>query len=300
MADLTLELLRESLGSVARAAPETGSILVGLIGNGIKPSRTPALHEREGAAQGLAYVYRLIDVEALGLDAGALPELVAGARRLGCTGLNITHPFKQAVIPLLAALTPEAQLIGAVNTVVFGASGRAIGHNTDWSGFADSFAREFADVPRRRVVQLGAGGAGAAVGYALLTLGASELAIVDIDPARAKNLAASLSAHFGSGRAVARETSALDAADGLVNATPVGMAGHPGMPMARDDLRRELWVADIVYFPLETELLRAARALGCRTLGGGGMAVSQAAEAFRLFTGRKADVARMITHFESM
>ncbi len=300
MADLTPELLRESLGTPPPAASAIGSILVGLIGTGIKPSRTPALHEREGAAQGFAYVYRLIDVEALGLDARALPDLVAGARRLGFTGLNITHPFKQAVIPLLDDLSPEARLIGAVNTVLFGSDGRAVGHNTDWSGFAISFARELADVPRRRVVQLGAGGAGAAVGYALLTLGVRELTILDIDTARAKNLAATLSAHLGAGRAVAGEKSSIAAADGLVNATPVGMAKHPGLPIARDRLRRELWVADIVYFPLETELLRAARALGCRTLSGRGMAVFQAAEAFRLFTGRKADVARMIAHFESM
>jgi shikimate dehydrogenase len=300
MADLTLERLRESLGEPSPAAAGPGSILVGLVGNGIKPSRTPALHEREGAEQGLAYVYRLIDVEALGLETSALPDLVAGARRFGFTGLNITHPFKQAVIPLLDALTPDAQLIGAVNTVVFDTGGRAVGHNTDWSGFADTFAREFADVPRRRVVQLGAGGAGAAVGYALLTLGVGELTVVDTDTTRAKILAATLSAQFGAGRAVARDVGSTYAADGLVNATPVGMAGHPGMPVAGESLRQELWVVDIVYFPLETELLRTARALGCRTLSGGGMAVFQAAEAFRLFTGRKADVARMIAHFESM
>jgi len=300
MVDLTLELLRKSLGTVARAAPGTNSVLVGLIGTGIQASRTPALHEREGAAHGLAYVYRLIDVAALGLETSALPDLVAGARRLGFTGLNVTHPFKQAVIPLLDTLSPEAQLLGAVNTVVFDADGRSVGHNTDWSGFADSFARELADVPRRHVVQLGAGGAGAAVGYALLTLGAGEIAVTDIDAARATNLAARLSARFGAGRAVAREVSAIGDADGLVNTTPVGMATHPGLPVARETLRHDLWVADIVYFPLETELLRAARALGCRTMSGGGMAVFQAAEAFRLFTGRKADVARMIAHFESM
>jgi shikimate dehydrogenase len=300
MVDLTLELLRESLGLATHAASATDAILIGLIGTGIQASRSPALHEREGAAQGLAYVYRLIDVEALGLEADALLDLVAGARRLGFTGLNITHPFKQAVIPLLDDLSPEARLIGAVNTVVFEAAGRAVGHNTDWSGFADSFAREFADVLRRRVVQLGAGGAGAAVGHALLKLGAGELTIVDIDTTRAKNLAATLSAQFGAGRAVVGEVSSIAAADGLVNTSPVGMAGHPGIPVARKDLRRELWVADVVYFPLETELLRAARSLGCRTMSGGGMAVFQAAEAFRLFTGRKADVTRMIAHFQSM
>ncbi len=299
MGNLTLERLRESLGEAGRTAPGTGSILVGLVGTGIATSRTPALHEREGADQGLAYVYRLIDVEVLGLDADALPDLVAGARRLGFTGLNVTHPFKQAVVPLLDDLAPEARLLGAVNTVVFDA-GRSIGHNTDWSGFADSFARELADVPRQRVVLVGAGGAGTAVGYALLTLGVGELAIADIDAARAKGLAATLSAHFGAGRAVVRDVNAIENADGLVNATPVGMIGHPGMPIARERLRRELWVADIVYFPLETGLLRAARALGCRTLSGGGMAVFQAAAAFRLFTGCEADAARMIAHFERM
>ena len=280
--------------------PASARFLVGLIGTGIQESRTPALHEREGAEQGLVYLYRLIDVDKLGLDATALPALVTAARRLGFTGLNITHPFKQAVIPLLDALAPEARLLGAVNTVVFEHDGRSVGRNTDWSGFADSFARELADVARERVVLLGAGGAGAAVGYALLTLGVGELGIIDIDATRAMDLAANLNTHFGAGRAVASSASAITRADGLVNATPIGMATHPGMPIAREDLRRELWIADIVYFPLETELLRAARALGCRTLAGGGMAVLQAAAAFRLFSGREADVARMIKHFESM
>lgn len=302
MTDLTLDLLRESLAMPPRTAAGTGSILVGLVGTGIQLSRSPALHEREGAEQGLAYVYRLIDVEALGLDATALPDLVAAARRLGFTGLNVTYPFKQAVIPLLDELTGDARRLGAVNTVVFAPDGRAVGHNTDWSGFADSFVRELADVPRRRVVLLGAGGAGAAVGHALLTLGAGELGIVDTDAPRAVRLVADLNAHFGPGHAVvARDAAqAIATADGLVNATPVGMDKHRGIPLAAGLLRRELWVADIVYVPLETELLRAARALGCRTMSGGGMAVFQAAGAFRLFSGRVPDVARMLAHFERM
>lgn len=299
MAGPMLERLRESLGTLP---PDRGadSFLVGLIGAGIQASRSPAMHEREGAAHSLGYVYRLIDVDALGLDIERLPDLFASARQLGFTGLNITYPFKQAIIPLLDVLSPEARLLGAVNTVVFDANGRAIGHNTDWSGFAESFARDLGDVPRERVALVGAGGAGAAVGYALLTSGVGELAVVDIDSARARTLAATLSARFGAGRAVAANVRAIDTADGVVNATPVGMMKHPGQSIPRQSLRRELWVADVVYFPLETELLRAARALGCRTMSGGGMAVFQAAEAFRLFTGRNADVARMIAHFSSM
>jgi quinate/shikimate dehydrogenase (NAD+) len=282
------------------AAPR--SVLVGLIGSGIEASRTPAMHEREGAAQGVAYVYKIIDLDTLGLTAAALPELLTAARRFGFAGLNITHPCKQAVIPLLDDLSPDARALGAVNTVVFGRDGGAVGHNTDWSGFAEAFRRTLADAPRNRVVQFGAGGAGAAVAHALLTLGVDGLSIVDTDRGRSERLAQDLSGRFGTGRARAADdtASAVRAADGIVNTTPLGMAKYPGMPLARELLRPELWVADIVYFPLETELLARARALGCRTMGGGGMAVFQAADAFRLFSGREPDAERMIRHFESM
>ncbi len=276
--------------AVSRAAVLPGSdrtTLVGLIGMGIQPSRMPALHEREGAALGLAYIYRLVDV---------------AARRFAFTGLNVTHPCKQAIIPLLDGLSPHASALGAVNTVVFAADGRLVGHNTDWSGFAESFRRELADVPRQRVVLLGAGGAGAAVAHALLTLGVGALSIIDTEGARADRLAAGLRDRFGEGRAIAARdlAAAVDAADGIVNATPVGMANHAGMPVARELLRPDLWVAEIIYFPPETKFLHTARELGCRTMAGGGMAVFQAAEAFRLFTGREPDTKRMIRHFETM
>jgi quinate/shikimate dehydrogenase (NAD+) len=277
------------------------SVLVGLIGSGIQASRTPAMHEREGAAQGVPYVYKIIDIDVLGLTAAALPELLTAACRFGFAGLNITHPCKQAVIPLLDDLSPDARALGAVNTVVF-RDGRAVGHNTDWSGFAEAFRRTLADVARRRVVQFGAGGAGAAVAHALLTLGVDELSVVDTDRGRAERLAHDLCGRFGTGRALAADDTAqaVRAADGIVNTTPLGMAKYPGMPLARELLRPGLWVADIVYFPLETELLATARAIGCRTMGGGGMAVFQAADAFRLFSGLDPDAERMIRHFESM
>jgi shikimate dehydrogenase len=282
-------------------AAEPEAILIGLIGDGIGPSRSPALHMREGAAQGLAYVYRRIDLAVLGLGVDALPDLLAAARRCGFTGLNITHPCKQAVIPLLDGLSPDARALGAVNTVVFGRDGRTAGHNTDWSGFAESFHRELGGVQRERVVLIGAGGAGAAVAHALLTLGARVLTIVDVDAARAAVLAADLCGRFGARRAVAADDPApVAAADGIVNATPMGMAAHPGLPVPPGLLRPDLWVADVVYFPIETAFLRAARERGCRTMSGGGMAVFQAAAAFRLFTGREPDAERMIAHFNSM
>ncbi len=276
-------------------------VLVGLIGAGIQASRTPALHEVEGAAQGLRYLYKLIDIERLGLGAEALPELLAAAERMGFAGLNITHPCKQTVIPLLDDLSDDARALGAVNTVVL-RDGRRIGHNTDWWGFAEGFRRGLPGAALRRVVQFGAGGAGAAVAHAALTLGVADLVLVDVEPSRALTVAEGLRARFGADR-VRVATDAADAvagADGVINATPIGMAKYPGTPLPTGLLRPEMWVAEIVYFPLETELLRAARARGCRTLDGGRMAVFQAVEAFRLFTGIAPDAERMLRHFARM
>jgi shikimate dehydrogenase len=259
------------------------------------------MHEREGAEQGLAYIYKKIDLEVLGLGPEALPELLSAAERMGFSGLNVTHPCKQSVIPLLHALSPDAQALGAVNTVLLN-EGRRVGHNTDWRGFAESFRRELSDAPKDRVVLFGAGGAGAAVAYALLTLDVAHVVLVDSEPGRAGRLAASLRALFGAERISTSENpaEAVAGANGLVNATPLGMAKYPGMVLAAEHLRPELWVADIVYFPLETELLRTARARGCRTMSGAGMAVFQAAAAFRLFSGREANADRMLRHFAAM
>jgi shikimate dehydrogenase len=273
------------------------SYLVGLIGAGIGPSLSPALHEREADRQGLRYVYRLIDIDTLGVGPEAVGDLVRAARDLGFDGLNITHPCKQLVIEHLDALAPQAEALGAVNTVVFD-GGRAVGHNTDVTGFAASFARGLPDAPLERVVQLGAGGAGAAVAHAMLTLGAGHVTVVDALPERAASLAAGLNRHFGDGRAAAatpdRLAGLLGGADGIVHATPTGMVAHPGMPLPAALLHPGLWVAEVVYRPLETELLRTARAMGCAVLDGGGMAVFQAADAFRLFTGREPDSVRML------
>jgi shikimate dehydrogenase len=277
------------------------SFLVGLIGMGIQASLTPAMHEREGDEQGLRYLYKNLDLEPMGVGPDALADLLLAAQRMGFAGLNITHPCKQLVIPLLDELSPDAQALGAVNTVVL-RDGRRRGENTDWWGFAEAFRRNMAGCALDRVVQLGAGGAGAAVAHALLTLGVRQLTIQDVDAGRAASVADSLCGRFGPGRAAACADLAASVAeaDGLVNCTPIGMTAHPGLPLPGGLLRPALWVADIVYFPLETELLRTARALGCRTLHGGAMAVFQAVEAFRLFTGIPPDAERMLRHFATL
>jgi shikimate dehydrogenase len=271
-----------------------------LIGSGIRESRTPGMHMAEGARLNLDYSYSSIDFDALGFGEDALEALLGAAAAHGFAGLNVTHPFKENILAHLDDLSREAEAIGAVNTVVF-ARGRAIGHNTDCFGFAESFRSSIPDGDLARVLLLGAGGAGKAVGRALTELGARQIDVFDLDRSRAEDLTASLQAQGGLPRAAAVDDVAEAArrATGIVNATPVGMAKYPGMPLPEAALRRDQWIADIVYFPPETALLRTASLLGCRTLPGKGMAVFQAVRAFELITGCKADPESMFRHFDA-
>lgn len=283
------------------AASGAGKILVGLIGAGIQRSLSPALHEREASRHGIRLHYQLIDLERIAGGANALPDLVRAARDMGFAGLNITYPCKQTVLPLLDDLAPEARAIGAVNTVVF-RGGRAVGHNTDGSGWAWSLQRFMPHADLSRVVVLGAGGAGSAVADALVRLGAQHLLIVDREPKRAGLLADHVNARQNVQRAtaVADLTSALSGASGLVHATPTGMSSAPASAVPLELLRPALWVAEVVYFPIETPLLRAARECGCATLDGGGMAAGQAAHAFELFTGLRAEADHMHEHLRRL
>ena len=277
------------------------TLLLGLIGAGIQRSLSPSLHEEEGRHHGLRVHYQLIDLEAAGVGVDVLPELIRAVRIMRFTGFNITFPCKQAVLPLLDALSEEARAIGAVNTVVRDGE-RLIGHNTDGSGWSWGFRRALPGADLARVVLLGAGGAGSACADAVMRLGAGRLMIVDKDLARASELAARLNRHFPGERAAASSdtAAALQGASGLIQATPVGMAGIPGMPIAEELLRRSLWVSEIVYVPLETPLLKAARRTGCATADGGHMNVGQATRGFKLFTGLDADAARMEAHFRKL
>ena len=278
--------------------PRPGAITVGLLGRGITASLSPLMHEREGQRLGLDYHYHLIDFDRLDLDDAALPAILAEARALGFSGLNVTYPFKQAMLPLLDDLAPDAAAIGAVNTVVLDA--RTIGHNTDCWGFGESFRQGLPGVPLGQVLQLGSGGAGAAVAWALLQAGVERLAIYDTDPGRAHALAARLRDRLGAeAEAVDDVTAAAAIADGIVNTSPVGMTKMPGLPLAADRIEARHWVADVVYFPLETELMALSRDKGCRVLPGGGMAVYQAVRAFELFAGIKPQADAMADTFRT-
>lgn len=279
----------------------SGRRLVGLIGTNIGKSLAPFLHEDAFAAAGIVGHYHLMDVDRL--PGRTLPDLLSAARAVGFAGVNITHPFKEAVIPLLDAVSSEAAEIGAVNTVVFGADGRSTGYNTDCSGFRQAFVEAFgAGAARdRRVLVLGGGGAGRAVSVALMALGAAQVRLYDKDGARAEALGADLAARFGAERCevLADPERAASEVAGIVNATPVGMTGYGGVPLDTGLVRPEHFVADVIYTPIDTEFVKAAQGKQCRTMNGGGMCVHQAVDAFRHFTGLSPDVARMKRTFES-
>lgn len=283
----------------AASAGDAPGIKVGLIGHGIARSRTPKMHTDEGCAVGLAYQYDLIDTADLDTDPG-IADLLDKAEAAGYRGVNITHPYKQAALAHLDVFSDAATDVNAVNTVVF-RDGKRFGHNTDYWGFAQAYRDWLADAKADRVLLLGAGGAGGAVANALLDCGVGHLAVYDLVPASAQSLVDSLAARVGDNRvSVAVDIAAeMTTADGLVNATPVGMASFPGSPVPLALLQSRHWVADIIYFPLETELLRAARAAGCLTMDGSGMAVYQAVRAFELFTGVKPDPKRMRATFDA-
>jgi shikimate dehydrogenase len=276
------------------------SYLVGLIGEGTSHSLTPPLHEREAEHFGLRYLYRPVDLTVLGRPAADVGDLLRAGRELGFNAFNITVPAKQVVLQHLDELSDDAARLGAVNTVLI-RDGRFIGHNTDYSGFGAALQEGLPDAELDRVVQLGTGGAGAAIAYALLAAGAKSLILADLDPARAAERASAMSGLFPDREIrpvlLADAAEALADADGLVNASPVGMQGHAGVPLDPSVIRPRQWVADIIYRPIQTELLRAAADKGCRVLDGGHMAVGQAVDAFRLITGREPHAGRMREHF---
>jgi len=268
---------------------------LGLIGANIMKSLAPAMHEAALQAAGLGGAYRLMDLERLpGSD---LPGLLRQVRADGYAGVNITYPCKEQVIELLDGVSAEARQVGAVNTVIFGEGGRTSGHNTDRIGFRLGFEETFGgDAARdRKVVLVGAGGAGRAVAFALMDLAAAELLVHDIDAERARRLTGDIARHYGAGHArpIVDVAAAMSQADIVVNATPIGMLGISGNPIPVEGLRARHLAADVIYTPLETEFIRAARSCGARVMTGAGMCVHQAVAAFRLFTGREADTELM-------
>ena len=277
-------------------SPNREKFLTGLIGAPIAQSAAPAMHEQAAEALGARCHYQLIEVA--GADPAELRALLDGVRRLGFAGVNVTFPYKEAVVPLLDEMSPGASAIGAVNTVVV-RDGRLIGHNTDTMGFERAIGDLVAGSNHGPVALIGAGGVGKAIAFALANLGVVEISIFDADRVKAERLAMQLRGRMEA-RVADDVANALQSAAGVVNGTPVGMLPDRGMAVPEALLHRDLWVADAVYTPLWTPLLTAARARGAKVMTGRELAIYQAADAFELFTGLKPSVAAIGNAFDSV
>jgi quinate/shikimate dehydrogenase (NAD+) len=270
-------------------------MLVGLLGANIQGSMSPALFADAFAAAGIDGYYHLLDADRLAER--RLPQLLGAVKTAGFAGVNITYPFKQDIIPLLDAVDPEASEVGAVNTVSIAPDGRTTGYNFDRRGWRNSFLEVLGpnSAEGKTVVQVGAGGAGRAVAFALMDLGVADLVLHDLDRARADALKSQLASQYGASRCRIAGSLEQDIAraDGVVNATQVGMRGFPGCPVPVAAIKAEHWAADVIYTPMQTAFLSAAAGKGARVLNGGGMCVHQAVAAFQCLAGVMPDVARL-------
>lgn len=266
-------------------------VQLGLIGDNILRSRAPHLHETAGGLLGVPVRYdRLIPPE---MDL-SFEEVFAKAAAAGYRGLNVTYPYKERVVALLTAPDARVARLGAVNTVLFGPDGPE-GRNTDWSGFIAGYRRVRGDAPAGAVCMVGAGGVGKAVAFGLLELGVTELRLVERDAPKAEALAAMLRA-AAPGLSVGVTGDAAEGAagaDGLINCTPVGMAGYDGTPLPRDLMSGASWAFDAVYTPVETEFLRDAAAAGLEVISGYELFFFQGLHAVSVFHGRDVDEAAL-------
>lgn len=269
--------------------------VAGVFGDPVEHSLSPVMHNRAFAALGLEWVYVPFHVRA-----AVLADALQGVRALGLVGVNLTIPHKIAALDLVDGLSVEARLIGAVNTVHC-VEGRLTGYNTDGRGFVRSLAEEAGETPRgQRVVIVGAGGAAKAVAVQLALDGAAQITVLNRTPERGAALAQHLREHTGV-HAVAhayddpQAGQAIAGATLVINATDRGMWPHTEElpPVDVTALSPHALVCDLIYNPLETRFLRAARRRGCRVLPGLGMLLYQGALAFEIWTGQPAPVAEM-------
>lgn len=253
--------------------------LYGVVGHPVGHSLSPAMQNAAFEAGGLNAVY-------LAFDTKDIEGCLKAMRALGIRGMSVTIPHKSTVIPLLDEVDELAGRIGAVNTVVR-RDGRLVGYNTDARGALRALEEKIS-LERASCLLLGAGGAARAIGFMLKARGVS-LTLANRSPERGEALAAALECPFVPLSEVSRVEQDL-----LINTTPVGMSPRAGTsPLPERALRKGLAVMDIIYNPLETELLRAARERGCTVINGLGMFVHQGAEQFRLWTGIDAPVPAM-------
>jgi quinate/shikimate dehydrogenase (NAD+) len=267
------------------------SLQLGLIGDNIAQSRAPLLHRLAGELAGVTVDYRRLVPRDLGTT---FDETFSRAADGGYRGINITYPYKERAALKVEIDDPLVQAMGAVNTVIFASAG-AKGYNTDYSGFVAAYRSRRGDTPAGRVCLIGAGGVGRAVAFGLLNLGLESLVLVDLDSAKAEDLATRLRlAAPGCDISVAAEAAAAAAgADGIVNCTQLGMVGYEGTPLPREALRGAAWAFDAIYTPLVTRFLGDAEAEGLSVIGGYELFFHQGIDAWRIFADRPIEPAAL-------
>ncbi|GGK18220.1 shikimate dehydrogenase (NADP(+)) [Caldalkalibacillus thermarum] len=274
--------------------------LFGLFAHPVGHSLSPVMHNRAFQALGLPFYYHPFDI-----PPERLPEAVAGLKALGIRGINVTIPHKENIVPLLDELDPEAEAIGAVNTVVLSETGRLTGYNTDGAGYVQSLLSETGiNLKETNVLLLGAGGAAKAIAVYLIKHGCASLTIANRTEHKAETLAHHVQRYAAQSHAGKRSSSpvrinvhswsqldrdGVKAYQLIINTTPVGMWPNVGqVPLELKELSPGTIVSDIVYNPLQTAFLKAAEQLGAQVHHGLGMFIYQGALAFKLFTGYEA------------
>ncbi|BFM09761.1 shikimate dehydrogenase [Halioxenophilus aromaticivorans] len=261
------------------------TMVMGLMGAGISRSRMPRLQQFLGTQQGVNVNYCLIDGEGVdGFDPVARAQQCLAE---GFSGINVTHPYKQRVWPLVSEPAVAGhEHIGSYNTLTF-KDGVIRGANTDFSGFMRGYRFRRGKLAPGKVLMAGAGGVGRAIAFGLGELGATEIALYDIHLEQSSSLCATLNAAGYNARVVQQQdlADAITAADGLVNCTAIGMYSHPGNLFDPSVLGGQQWVFDAVYTPLDTEFIIAARTAGLQCISGFDLWIYQGLDAFKIFTG---------------
>ena len=271
------------------------TIRMGLIGAHIGRSRLRSALEIMCKAQDLALEFTPIDTaERPAFD---FVREVDGLRAAGWTGVTVTHPWKtHAAAYAGRGRAAVSGTLGAANTLLFGEA--VTGHNTDYSGFLAAWQAAMGRPPGR-VAMAGAGGVASALGPALARLGATEIAIWDTDATRAEELAARIG-HVARPCPEDAKADAIRTADGLVNATPIGMVQHPGSAFDPALLGGQSWAFDAVYTPTDTAFLVAAECAGLRTLTGFDLFRYMAMDSFALYSGRRPDAGQTLAALDAL
>ena len=278
--------------------PTSRTLKLGLIGDNIAASSAPHLHRCAGRLCAVDVSYDLLVPREMGLG---FEQLFGHARATGYHGLNITYPYKERAAALVHVADPLVQAIGAVNTIVFGAdpADRPQGFNTDYTGFMVACRQGLGHCAPGTVCMIGAGGVGKAIGFGLLGLGADCIRVVDLDPAKAHDLAAALSTARTSANTATRievltdPAQAARGADGLINCTPLGMVGIGGTPLPKPAMAGASWAFDAVYTPVDTNFLRDAQTAGLTVISGYELFFGQGVDAWTIFTGLPLDPAAL-------